>query len=66
VTGVIALGKTPIDGEPAGGGSQPAWLQLIPDLRLLNGSVFPPVVPNVIDIRILSCPIQISYPSGEK
>jgi hypothetical protein len=60
--GIIALGKTPIDGEIPGGGGQPAWLRLIPDLRLLNGSVIPPVVPNVIDIRILNCPIKIVDP----
>jgi hypothetical protein len=57
--GIIALGKTPIPGEIPGGGPQPAWLRLIPDLRLLNGSAIPPVVPNVIDIRIMNCPIKI-------
>ena len=55
--GIIALGKTPIPGEIPGGGPQPAWLRLIPDLRLLNGSAIPPVVPNVIDVRIMDCPI---------
>ena len=64
--GIIAMGKAPIDGEIPGGGPQPLWLRLFPDLRLLNGSAIPPVVPNVIDIRILSCPIQISYPNEEK
>src|SRR5271157_655612 len=57
--GIIALGKTPIPGETPGGGPQPAWLRLIPDLRLLNGSAIPPVVPNVIDVRIMNCPIAI-------
>jgi hypothetical protein len=57
--GIIALGKTPIPGEIPGGGPQPAWLRLIPDLRLLNGSAIPPVVPNVIDVRIMNCPIRI-------
>jgi hypothetical protein len=57
--GIIALGKTPIPGEIPGGGPQPAWLRLIPDLRLLDGSHIPPVVPNVIDIRIMNCPIKI-------
>ena len=57
--GIIALGKTPIEGEIPGGGPQPSWLRLIPDLRLLNGSMIPPVVPNVIDIRIMNCPIKI-------
>jgi hypothetical protein len=60
--GIIALGKTPIEGEIPGGGPQPAWLRLVPDLRLLNGSMIPPVVPNVIDIRILDCPIQVLNP----
>jgi hypothetical protein len=32
---------------------------VIPDLRLLNGSVISPVVPNIIDIRIMNCPISI-------
>jgi hypothetical protein len=63
--GIIALGKTPIEGEIPGGGPQPAWLRLIPDLRLLNGSMIPPVVPNVIDIRILDSPIEIlNRPQG--
>jgi hypothetical protein len=57
--GIIALGKEPLDGEIPNGGPQPPWLQLIPDLRLLNGSMIPPVVPNVIDIRIMSSPIRI-------
>ncbi len=42
--GIIALGKTPIPGDIPGGGPQPAWLRLIPDLRLLDGSAIPPVV----------------------
>jgi len=63
--GIVALGKTPIPGEIPGGGPQPAWLRVIPDLRLLNGSAIPPVVPNVIDIRIMNCPIKvIEHPSN--
>jgi hypothetical protein len=60
VTGdIIALGDTPLAKPPAGvsvGSAEnpPIWVKFKPDLRLLNGSVFPPVVPNVIDIRILS------------
>ena len=54
--GIIALGKTPIAGEISGGGPQPAWLRLIPDLRLLNGSAIPPVVPNVIRYPDLELP----------
>jgi hypothetical protein len=57
--GIVALGKTPIPGEPAGGGPQPPWLRLVPDLKLLNGSVIPPVVPNVIDIRVTSYSIEV-------
>jgi hypothetical protein len=57
--GIIALGKTPIPGEIPGGGPEPPWLRVIPDPRLLNGSVIPPVVPNVIDIRIMNCPIKV-------
>lgn len=57
--GIVALGKTPNEGEIPGGGPQPSWLRLVPDLRLLNGSVIPPVVPNVIDIRIMNCPLNI-------
>jgi hypothetical protein len=56
--GIVALGKTPIDGEIPEGGPQPTWLRLIPDLTLLNGSVIPPVVPNLIDIRLMNCPIE--------
>jgi hypothetical protein len=57
--GIIALGKTPIPGEIPGGGPEPAWLRVIPDPRLLNGSVVPPVVPNIIDIRIMNCPMKV-------
>jgi hypothetical protein len=57
--GIIALGNTPLPGEIPGGGPEPPWLRLIPDLDLLNGSKIPPVVPNIIDIRWLSCPITV-------
>jgi hypothetical protein len=59
VGGIIALGKTPLPGEPPPGSHQPDWLRVVPDLRLLNGSVIPPVVPNIIDIRWLNCPIEV-------
>jgi hypothetical protein len=57
--GIIALGETAF-GEPPPSVSvgtadkPPRWLKFKPDLRYLNGSVFPPVVPNVIDIRTIS------------
>ena len=57
--GIIALGKTPLPGEPPPGSPQPAWLRVVPDLRLLDGTVIPPVVPNIIDIRWLNCPIEV-------
>jgi len=59
VTGsLIALGQTPLPGETAPGSPQPKWLHLAPDLRLERGEVFPPVVPNIIDVRILYFPTQ--------
>jgi len=57
--GIIALGKTPLPGEPLAGSQQPDWLRVIPDPRLLDGSVIPPVVANLIDIRWLNCPINV-------
>jgi len=50
--GIVTLGKKPIPG----GGPQPAWLRVIPDPRLLDGSAIPPVVPNIIDIRRVPLP----------
>jgi hypothetical protein len=64
--GIIALGKTPIDGEIPGGGTQPLWLRLVPDLDLCSGKKIPPIVPNVIDIRTMNCPIEITSPDGEQ
>jgi hypothetical protein len=63
--GIIALGKTPLPGEPPPGSPQPAWLRVVPDLRLLDGSVIPPVVPNIIDVRWLNCPIEVIENPGD-
>ncbi len=63
--GIIALGKTPLPGEPPPGSPQPAWLRVVPDLRLLDGSVIPPIVPNIIDIRWLNCPIEVIENPGD-
>ena len=57
--GIIALGETalpkPSPSVAVGTAENPpAWLKFKPDSRYLNGSVFPPVVPNVIDIRTIS------------
>jgi hypothetical protein len=57
--GIVALGETPLDNldpqvSASAANNPPAWLRFKPDLRYLNGSVFPPVIPNVIDIRTLS------------
>jgi hypothetical protein len=57
--GIIALGTTPLPAEPPPSSQQPAWLRVIPDPRLLDGSVIPPVAPNLIDIRWLNCPIKV-------
>jgi hypothetical protein len=57
--GLIALGGPPLAGELPPGSPQPAWLRVIPDPRLLDGSVIPPVAPNLIDIRWLNCPIEV-------
>ena len=59
IGGIIALGKTPLPGEIPGGGPEPAWLRVIPDLDLLNGSKIPPVVPNIIDIRWMNFPMKV-------
>jgi hypothetical protein len=57
--GIIALGEAALVKPPpvVGAGTTeppPEWLKFKPDSRYLNGSVFPPVVPNVIDIRTIS------------
>jgi hypothetical protein len=57
--GIIALGETALPRPSATvkvgtGDSPPAWLKLKPDMRYLNGSLFPPVVPDLIDIRTMS------------
>jgi hypothetical protein len=57
--GIIALGEAAISkpssvGSVGVAGGTPEWLRLRPDWRYLNGSVFPPVMPNVIDIRTIS------------
>ena len=64
IGGIVALGKTPIPGEIPGGGPQPTWLRIIPDLAYLNGSKIPPVVPNIMDIRWWNCPIRVTEPPG--
>jgi hypothetical protein len=56
--GIIALGSIPLPREPPPG-PQPDWLYVNPDPQLVNGSVIPPVVPNIIDIRWLNCPIKV-------
>jgi hypothetical protein len=57
--GIIALGETELPPSAPGvtvgtAENPPEWLKFQPDLRYLNGSIFPPVVPNVIDIRTIS------------
>ena len=56
--GIIAWGRTPLPGESPPG-PQPNWLYINPDPQLVNGSAIPPVVPNIVDIRWLNCPIKV-------
>ena len=59
IGGIIALGPgLPGEPRPPGGVRRPSWLHLIPDRDLETGKVFPPVVPNIIDVRILSFPME--------
>jgi hypothetical protein len=59
IGGIIALGPgLPGEPMPPGGVPQPRWLRLIPDRDLESGKVFPPVVPNIIDVRIVSLPVE--------
>ena len=56
--GIITLGQTPLPGELPPGSPQPKWLHVRPDLSLLRGERFPPVVPNIIDVRIMYFPVE--------
>jgi hypothetical protein len=56
--GIIALGQTPLPGELPPSSPQPSWLHVRPDLSLLRGERFPPVVPNIIDVRIIYFPVE--------
>jgi hypothetical protein len=59
VTGsIIALGQTPLPGELPPGSPQPSWLHVRPDLSMVSGERFPPVVPNIIDVRIMYFPVE--------
>jgi hypothetical protein len=55
--GIIALGQG-LPGELPPGSAQPKWLHVIPDVRLERGERFPPVVPNIIDVRIMYFPVE--------
>lgn len=60
--GLVALGKAPRPGETVAGGPPPSFLKIIPDPKLLNGSIIPPVVPNIIDIRIVGYSVTAEMP----
>lgn len=62
--GLISLGKTSQPGEPIAGGKPPAFLKIIPDPKLLNGSIIPPIVPNVIDVRIVDYSVTAEMPGN--
>ena len=55
---LIALGQTPLPRELPPGSPQPKWLHFAPDVRLERGEIFPPVVPNIIDVRIMYFPVE--------
>jgi hypothetical protein len=57
--GIVALGDKPLAKSPSGilvgaPNNPPVWLKLKPELHYLDGDIFPPIVPNVIDTRIIS------------
>jgi hypothetical protein len=60
--GLISLGKTTQPGKPEAGGTPPPFLKIIPEPKLLNGSIIPPVVPNVIDARIVGYSVTAEIP----
>jgi hypothetical protein len=62
--GLIALGKAPRPGETAPSGPPPSFLKVIPNPQLLNGSIIPPVVPNVIDVRIEGYSVTSEMPNN--
>jgi hypothetical protein len=61
--GLIALGKASRPGETAPSGPPPSFLKVIPNPQLLNGSIIPPVVPNVIDVRIEGYSVTSEMPN---
>ena len=62
--GLVTLGRTWRPGETVASGSPPTFLKIIPDPKLLNGSIIPPVVPNVIDVRIIGYSVIADMPSN--
>jgi len=61
--GLVALGRSPRSNETAAGGSPPSFLKIIPDAKLLNGSLAPPIVPNVVDVRIVGYSVTADMPA---
>jgi hypothetical protein len=49
--GVVALGKNPA--PPAAPSSWTIGLHIVPDEALLTGAKIPPLIPNIIDVRIV-------------
>ena len=62
--GLIALGKAPRPGETARSGPPPSFLKVIPNPQLLNRSIIPPVVPNVVDVRIEGYSVMSKMPNN--
>jgi hypothetical protein len=60
--GLVALGTAPYPSKAAPEGTLPTYLKIIPDPKLLNGSIIPPIVPNIIDVRIVSYSVAAQMP----
>ena len=60
--GLVALGKARA-GEPVAGGRPPSFLRIVPDPKLLEGSIIPPVIPNAIDVRIVNYSVTAEMPA---
>jgi hypothetical protein len=62
--GLVALGRTARPGQTVASESPPGFLRIVPDPKLLDGSIIPPVVPNVIDVRIVGYSVSADMPSN--
>jgi hypothetical protein len=56
--GIVALGTTPT----ASAGPWPNGLLIVPDQNLVQGNKIPPIVPNLIDVRIIDFQTSADFP----